>query len=67
MDGLNSVPRYHVVSRKVDVGRSSVVVNWMRKLAVEDIYHRFGKQNACMTGRIAEAIVTCQNLLRAEA
>ncbi|KAH9941946.1 potassium transporter [Amylocystis lapponica] len=32
------VPHYHVVSMQADVGRLSAVVNWVRKLLIEDVY-----------------------------
>ncbi|KAG6833454.1 hypothetical protein H0H87_006821 [Tephrocybe sp. NHM501043] len=34
------VPRYHVVSKKVNAGVASVVVNWLRKYLIEDVYRR---------------------------
>ncbi|KAF8918970.1 potassium transporter [Mucidula mucida] len=34
------VPHYHVVSKKVEAGKLSVVVNYVRKYLIEDIYRR---------------------------
>ncbi|RDB17948.1 High affinity potassium transporter [Hypsizygus marmoreus] len=33
-------PHYHVVSKKVDAGLLSTLVNWIRKYLIEDIYRR---------------------------
>ncbi|KAJ7797662.1 potassium transporter [Mycena olivaceomarginata] len=33
-------PHYHVVSKTVDVGTFSPVINWVRKYLIEDIYRR---------------------------
>ncbi len=37
------VPHYHVVSKKVEAGKLSVVVNYVRKYLIEDIYRRLGE------------------------
>lgn len=42
---ISSVPHYHIVSRKVEAGRFSAAVNYLRKFLVEDIYHRFGERS----------------------
>ncbi|KAF7348337.1 hypothetical protein MSAN_01787700 [Mycena sanguinolenta] len=34
------VPHYYVVSKKLDAGRLSPVINWVRKYLIEDIYRR---------------------------
>ncbi|KAG6916310.1 hypothetical protein DXG01_007358 [Tephrocybe rancida] len=34
------VPRYHVMSKRVNAGVVSVVVNWMRRYLIEDVYRR---------------------------
>ncbi|KAF8139183.1 potassium transporter [Mycena galopus ATCC 62051] len=33
-------PRYHVVSKTIDVGTLSPIINWFRKYLIEDIYRR---------------------------
>ncbi|KAF7364932.1 hypothetical protein MVEN_00363800 [Mycena venus] len=33
-------PHYHVVSKDVDAGRFSPIINWVRKYLIEDIYRR---------------------------
>ena len=39
-DAAESVPHYVVHSKTVHEGRLSAVVNWFRKLLIEDIYRR---------------------------
>ncbi|KAF9077481.1 potassium transporter [Rhodocollybia butyracea] len=34
------VPHYHVISKKVNAGYFSFMVNWVRKYLIEDIYNR---------------------------
>lgn len=36
----NSIPHYEVLSRPVEAGRLSVVVNYVRKMLIEDVYAR---------------------------
>lgn len=38
-----SAPHYHVVSRTVNAGFLTTVVNWIRQYLVEEVYRRLGK------------------------
>ena len=38
-----SAPHYHVVSKKVEVGVISPIVNYIRALLIEAIYRRLGE------------------------
>ena len=42
----HSAPHYHVVSKKVEVGVISPVVNYVRALLIEAIYRRLGESRS---------------------
>lgn len=38
-----SVPHYHVISKRLEAGKLSNVVNWIRGFLIEDVYRPLGK------------------------
>jgi hypothetical protein len=50
-----SVPHYHVVSKNVDVGVMSPVVNYLRAFLIEGVYRRMGRFSILSLGILSVA------------
>jgi len=49
-----SAPHYHVVSKKVEVGVISPIVNYIRALLIEAIYRRLGESRSRLEPRLSK-------------